>query len=37
MGCKEVDWAYDQMYNERGTSLDEMTKDAVMKYGAIGW
>jgi|TARA_R110001606_G_scaffold143482_1_gene282767 hypothetical protein len=37
MGCLEVDYGYDQLYNEGGTSLDGMTKDAVMKYGAIGW
>ena len=37
MGCRELEWAYDQLDNEKGVTLDEMTKDAVMKYGAIGW
>jgi hypothetical protein len=37
MGCHEIAWAYDQLDNEQGTTLDAMTKEAVMKYGAIGW
>lgn len=37
MGCRELEWAYDQLDNEKGITLDEMTKDAVMKYGALGW
>jgi len=37
MGCREIEWAYDQLDNEKGVTLDEMTKEAVMKYGAIGW
>ena len=37
MGCREVEWAFDQLYNECGVTLDQMTEEAVMKYGAIGW
>jgi 7-cyano-7-deazaguanine synthase in queuosine biosynthesis len=36
MGCLERAWAYDQLYNE-GVTLEQMTKDAVMNYGDIGW
>lgn len=37
MGCRELEWGYDQLDVEAGTTLDEMTKEAVMKYGDIGW
>jgi hypothetical protein len=37
MGCKELDWAYNQLDSERGVDLDTMTAEAVMKYGDIGW
>lgn len=37
MGCREKKWAFEQLDKERGTTLDEMTEDAVMKYGDIGW
>jgi len=37
MGCRELEWGFDQLDNEQGTTLDEMTKEAVMKYGDIGW
>lgn len=37
MGCRELEWGYKQLDNEQGTTLDEMTDDAIMKYGDIGW
>jgi hypothetical protein len=37
MGCLEIEWAYKQLDKEQGMTLDEMTEDAVMNYGNIGW
>ena len=37
MGCKELEWGYEQLDNPKSMTLDEMTKEAVEKYGAIGW
>lgn len=37
MGCRELEWGLYQLDQESGVTLDEMTADAVNKYGAIGW
>ena len=37
MGCEEEKWGYYQLDKEKGSTLDEMANDAVMKYGDIGW
>ena len=37
MGCLEIKYAFHQLDDEDGTTLDEMTDHAVMNYGAIGW
>jgi hypothetical protein len=37
MGCCELEWGWEQLSSEVGTTLDEMTKDAMIKYGNIGW
>jgi|TARA_Y100000289_G_C3927929_1_gene154601 7-cyano-7-deazaguanine synthase in queuosine biosynthesis len=37
MGCRELEWGYEQLDNPVGVNLDDMTKDAVNKYGDIGW
>jgi len=37
MGCRELEYAYDQLDNEEGLSLDKCAKIAVNIYGDIGW
>ena len=37
MGCCELKWGWEQLSSKVGTNLDEMTKDAMIKYGNIGW
>ena len=37
VGCQELEWGYEQLNNPKGVTLVEMTKEAVEKYGAIGW